>query len=90
VKFIAAADTDVGLVKDTNQDSLLIKHASYDGGEVMMAVVCDGMGGLSHGEVASATVIKDFDRWFREELPQELEAPDGGYRLPLGTDAEIP
>ena len=86
MKFIAAADTDVGLVKDTNQDSLLIKHASYDGGEVMMAVVCDGMGGLSHGEVASATVIKDFDRWFREELPQELEAPDMeviGYRWAL-------
>lgn len=76
MKFIAAADTDVGLVKDTNQDSLLIKHAAYDNGEVLMAVVCDGMGGLSHGEVASATVIKKFDQWFKEELPSELENPD--------------
>ena len=76
MRFIVAADTDVGIVKNTNQDSLLIKHALYDGGEVLMAVVCDGMGGLSHGEVASATVIKSFDKWFREELPSELEEPN--------------
>lgn len=76
MKFLVAADTDAGLIKLTNQDSILIKHAAYDGGHVLMAVVCDGMGGLSHGEVASATVIKAFGRWFTDELPVELEAPD--------------
>ena len=74
--FIATADTDIGNVKSTNQDSLLIKHAAYSGGEVMMAVICDGMGGLSKGELASATVIKAFARWFDEELPYELEKTD--------------
>lgn len=33
-----------------------------------MAVVCDGLGGLSRGELASATVIRRFVRWFDEEL----------------------
>lgn len=74
--YIATADTDIGITKDTNQDSLLIKHGRYDGGEIIMAVVCDGMGGLAKGEVASATVIKRFDKWFDEELPFELEHPD--------------
>lgn len=76
MRFIAAAETDIGIVKDTNQDSLLIKHASTELGEVMMAVVCDGMGGLSKGELASATVIRAFNKWFDEELPFELEHMD--------------
>lgn len=71
--FTATADTDIGISKNTNQDSMLIKHAIADGKEVLLAVVCDGMGGLSKGELASATVIKAFSRWFDEELPYELE-----------------
>ena len=72
MRFIATADTDIGISKNTNQDSVLVKHASYDGGEVLLAVICDGMGGLSKGELASATVIHAFSRWFDEELPYEL------------------
>ncbi len=73
MRFTATADTDIGISKNTNQDSMLIKHAMADGKEVLLAVVCDGMGGLSKGELASATVIKAFARWFDEELPYELE-----------------
>ena len=76
MRFMATADTDVGISKKTNQDSVLIKHASTDGGEVLMAVICDGMGGLSKGELASATVIREFSKWFDEELPYELENLD--------------
>ena len=74
--YIATADTDVGISKTTNQDSVLIKHASTDNGEVLMAIVCDGMGGLAKGELASATVIRAFSKWFDEELPYELENVD--------------
>lgn len=76
MRFIATADTDIGISKDTNQDSVLIKHARADGKEVLLAVVCDGMGGLSKGELASATVIRAFAKWFDEELPYELENVD--------------
>ncbi len=76
MRFIATADTDIGISKDTNQDSVLIKHAKADGKEVLLAIVCDGMGGLSKGELASATVIRAFARWFDEELPYELENVD--------------
>lgn len=72
MQFAATADTDIGITKDTNQDSLLIKHADSPLGEILMAVVCDGMGGLAKGELASATVIREFARWFDEELPYEL------------------
>lgn len=76
MRFAATADTDIGISKNTNQDSVLIKHASYDGGEVLLAVICDGMGGLARGELASATVIRAFAKWFDEELPYELENVD--------------
>ena len=76
MRFIATADTDIGISKDTNQDSVLIKHATVDGEEILLAVVCDGMGGLSKGELASATVIRAFSKWFDEELPFELENID--------------
>lgn len=76
MRFIATADTDIGISKNTNQDSLLVKHAKTDIGEVLMAIVCDGMGGLSKGELASATVIRAFSDWFDNELPFELENTD--------------
>ena len=74
--YIATADTDIGISKDTNQDSILIKHAKTDEKEILLAVICDGMGGLSRGELASATVIRKFSEWFDEELPYELDNVD--------------
>lgn len=76
MRYTATADTDIGISKSTNQDSALIKHATTDAGEVLLAVICDGMGGLAKGELASATVIREFARWFDEELPLELENLD--------------
>lgn len=73
MRFSATADTDIGISKNTNQDSVLIKHAAYDDDEALMAIVCDGMGGLSKGELASATVIQAFSKWFDESLPYELD-----------------
>lgn len=74
--FTVTADTDIGISKETNQDSVLFKQGSYSGGEVLMAIVCDGMGGLAKGELASATVIRAFSNWFDNELPYELENLD--------------
>ena len=76
MRFIATADTDIGISKKTNQDSILIKHATVDTEQILLAVVCDGMGGLSKGELASATVIRAFSKWFDDELPSELENVD--------------
>ncbi len=71
--FMVAAHSDVGIKKSTNQDSVLIKVAETDCGKVMLAVVCDGMGGLDKGELASATLIRAFSKWFQEVLPGMLK-----------------
>lgn len=33
-----------------------------------MGIVCDGMGGLAYGEIASETVVLVFSEWFEEEF----------------------
>lgn len=83
MNFIISANTDVGLTKDTNQDSLTVKVINTCQGRMVFAVLCDGMGGLSKGEVASASVIHAFDSWVRNELPQLCRAPieDSEIRL---------
>lgn len=68
VRYVATADSDIGISKSTNQDSVLIRHAASAQGELVLAVVCDGMGGLAKGELASATVIRAFSQWFDTEL----------------------
>lgn len=44
-------------------------------GNVLLSVICDGMGGLAKGELASATVIAAFESWFENRLPQIVTAP---------------
>lgn len=69
MEYLVSATTDVGNVKKTNQDSINVKTMTINGEKVVMAVLCDGMGGLEKGEVASATVIKAFHKWTVEVLP---------------------
>ena len=71
--FIAEAHTDVGIKKKTNQDSILIQMADTTAGKVVFAAVCDGMGGLAKGEVASASLIRACASWFQEVFPVLLD-----------------
>lgn len=74
MRFISAAVSDRGNVKKTNQDSLIIKVTDFESyGQVAMVIVCDGMGGYSKGELASATVINSFEDWFNNLTPEYLE-----------------
>lgn len=38
-----------------------------------MVVLCDGMGGLDKGELASATVVRALSNWFENELPKQID-----------------
>ncbi|MCD8300678.1 MAG: serine/threonine-protein phosphatase [Clostridiales bacterium] len=70
MRYFAAALTDTGIARNINQDSLCLKIAeTEEAGQIVMAVICDGMGGLAKGELASAEVIRAFSKWFHEELP---------------------
>ncbi len=72
--YFGTAQTDVGISKTINQDSICLKIAATGRGEVAFAAVCDGLGGLAKGELASATLLLKLEGWFCKELPALLGA----------------
>ena len=74
MNFIISASTDQGC-KSTNQDSLCVLELSTPQGPMAFAILCDGMGGLENGELASAAVVRAFRRWALTVLPGLCEAP---------------
>lgn len=74
--MLATAYTDIGIKRKINQDSICVKIADTSFGEVIMAAICDGMGGLEEGEIASASVVRAMEVWFEQELPRLLEVFD--------------
>ena len=73
MKFITGIATDIGKTRASNQDAICMIEAKKLNKTIMMMNVCDGMGGLSKGEVASATVIKGVEAWFEKELLDVVE-----------------
>lgn len=68
MKFCSAYYSDTGK-KETNQDSLLfIQSCQPQGDEIVLAVICDGVGGLKRGERASAEAVKAFRSWFHDRI----------------------
>ncbi len=63
MEYLITGNTDIGIRKTTNQDALTVKLYETKMGKVVLAVLCDGMGGLKKGEVASGTLIRRFEQW---------------------------
>jgi serine/threonine protein phosphatase PrpC len=69
MEYTLAVYTDTGIQKIGNQDSLCVRRAcAPDGSEILLAAVCDGMGGLSKGELASAEAARALEAWFDSSL----------------------
>jgi len=62
--------TNVGTKKEVNQDSIYVSEAQLLNGKAIIAVICDGMGGLSFGEIASGSVVATFSKWFEKDFPK--------------------
>jgi serine/threonine protein phosphatase PrpC len=72
MEYLLSAVTDVGIKKEINQDAILLKSGVFGKDKLVLAVICDGMGGLQKGEAASASVVRAFGRWFDRTLPAIL------------------
>lgn len=66
--FYIAAATDAGIKRQNNQDNLMVEQFMAGREKVVFAVLCDGMGGLSHGEIASESIVSAFSAWARSTL----------------------
>lgn len=72
MKYVVNCISDTGTRRKNNQDSAGYTVAEYQGRQLAFLVLCDGMGGLEKGEIASAEVVNAFNEWFRTSLPQML------------------
>ena len=69
MKYCAAYYSDTGIQKETNQDSLLlVQRGQTQDDEAVLAVICDGVGGLKMGERSSAAVVTAFRDWFYKRV----------------------
>lgn len=53
--------------REKNQDSLAFWHLRKGKNHKVMAVLCDGIGGLEKGEEASSYVVRQLTNWFLSE-----------------------
>ena len=79
--FVTMAVSSVGNVKEVNQDYYFFEQGRTERGNIVFAILCDGMGGLQQGEFASKTVVEAFKAWGKEHLAD--------YALGEFVDAEI-
>lgn len=79
-----AARTFVGSVKTVNQDAHCVLVGQAGPQEVGLLAVCDGVGGLSSGELASSVAVRELSRWFEDGVARGLAdgRSAGGLELP--------
>jgi len=96
--------TDVGLVRELNEDSLLALHLTqyYESMQTQIGlyIVSDGMGGEAAGEVASRVTVRAIAEWVTDKLisaslksthEEKIAAPTqtGGLRLAVANGHEM-
>lgn len=90
MKITTAAYSTKGLVKKVNQDNVLLKTISSKNTEICFAVVCDGVGGLDCGEVASSFAVDFLSKWFDcQDFLTTAEFEQNYYRQLYGLASDI-
>ena len=85
VRMRAAAMTDVGRVREHNEDSVLAieytRESMLDPAEQHLYVVADGMGGAEAGEVASAIAVETIREYIEGKLDDAGAGASSGAEL---------
>lgn len=75
----AYAKSDVGKVRENNQDSYYITESPFD--EMQLFILADGMGGYNGGEVASSLAIKTAKSYIENNFEQTPKNRDSIIQL---------
>lgn len=81
IKIRAAAMTDVGMVRELNEDSVLaleyFRDSQVEPAQGFLYAVCDGMGGAEAGETASAIAVATIRDYVEDRLRRGEINPPG-------------
>lgn len=73
MKYLTSVYWECGRLAERNQDSVVLLQVLTARGRVLMAAVCDGMGGLAQGEKASGYITRRLQEWFYESLLRAVQ-----------------
>lgn len=73
MKYLTSVYWERGSKAERNQDSVVLLQVLTARGRVLMAAVCDGMGGLAQGEAASGYITRRLQEWFYESLLRSVQ-----------------
>lgn len=68
MKIKTGCVSDVGAYRPVNQDAVFCRYLQKNGEIFALCAVCDGVGGLENGEVASGFLVDRMGKWFQEIL----------------------
>ena len=64
-EFILQKKTDIGLIREKNEDSSLVLTHPRDK-KIKLLAIADGMGGKDLGDVAASYVTSNLEDWFKK------------------------
>lgn len=64
MRVLGACCSDKGNTRRENQDSIVFLQRKLENHQISLMAVCDGIGGLSCGEIASGMVVQGIREWF--------------------------
>lgn len=67
-KIVYGYAWEAGKVKEVNEDSLLLRTVKTKNGSLLIGCICDGMGGIGNGEIASGYAVEQLEKWFLQEF----------------------
>lgn len=78
IEYLLDYCSDVGIRKKVNQDACCVRILKIPSHTIVLAVVCDGVGGMVEGEYASHNTVLAFHNWFDYTLSKKaVDVPEG-------------
>ena len=75
--------------RESNQDSVALHKVTTKKGELIMALVSDGCGGMDDGEYAGGFVAEKMSEWFYEELIYIVRRTDSFAKIERAADRKL-
>lgn len=80
--------TDIGNIRKTNQDGWLMKHTTTGHNQLIMGVICDGMGGTKRGDIARDLTLEQFGFWWDALMANKDKISEDSFDG-IGRSAEV-
>ncbi len=70
--FLTEMLSDAGILNRINQDACCVRIMRIDSHTLVLAAVCDGVGGMEDGDYASKSTIQFLNNWFDYTVSREV------------------